>query len=237
MSSERALWVEFCTYKAAKYAVLSWHYSRLMPRGKSVKFGVWEHGHFVGALIFGDGLLGSTHEFMGIPKLLIAELERVALQEHKAPVSQILSIAIRKLKDFCPGLRLLVSFADTGQDHHGGIYQATNWIYTGQTTPAKMWRHKVTGVIHHDRNVSKTGYVSHFGQLKRRFREDECDPIPGDPKHRYLYPLDRGMRRQIKHLAQPYPKRAEEVSTVTRSASSRERQVQSLRSAPDPMKT
>ena len=28
---------------------------------------------------------------------------------------------------------ILVSYADTSQNHHGYIYQATNWIYTGLT--------------------------------------------------------------------------------------------------------
>ena len=30
-----------------------------------------------------------------------------------------------------PGLRLIVSYADKDQNHHGGIYRATNWIYEG----------------------------------------------------------------------------------------------------------
>ncbi len=28
---------------------------------------------------------------------------------------------------------IIVSYADTSQNHHGYIYQATNWIYTGLT--------------------------------------------------------------------------------------------------------
>ncbi|WP_449441465.1 Mom family adenine methylcarbamoylation protein [Serratia entomophila] len=48
-----------------------------------------------------------------------------------SPVSQILAKAIKFLSAVCPGLRLIVSYADKDQNHHGGIYQATNWIYEG----------------------------------------------------------------------------------------------------------
>jgi len=40
---------------------------------------------------------------------------------------------LRKLKKHAKGLKLVVSYADFNQGHHGGIYQATNWIYVGGT--------------------------------------------------------------------------------------------------------
>jgi len=48
--------------------------------------------------------------------------------------------------------------------------------------------------------------------------DENATSIKGKGKHKYLYPLDRAMRRQILPLAQPYPKKehAGEVSTVTR---------------------
>lgn len=33
----------------------------------------------------------------------------------------------------------LVTYADTGQGHLGGIYRATNWEYVGLTTPEAQW--------------------------------------------------------------------------------------------------
>ena len=35
----------------------------------------------------------------------------------------------------------------------------------------------------------------------------EVESVDLLPKHKYLYPLDRAMRRQITPLAKPYPKR------------------------------
>ena len=50
--------LDFCSYQAAQYACRRWHYSKKIPVGKLVKIGVWEDGKFIGAIIFGDGLLG-----------------------------------------------------------------------------------------------------------------------------------------------------------------------------------
>jgi len=90
-------------------------------------------------------------------------------------------------------LRLVVSFADTMQLHIGAIYQADNWIYTGLSTP--MQQVLIGGRWRND---------THANAEKKRFATNKRD-IPG--KHRYLYPLDRAMRRQIEPLAKPYPKR------------------------------
>lgn len=35
---------------------------------------------------------------------------------------------------------ILVSYADSAQGHHGYIYQATNWIYTGISAKRTEWR-------------------------------------------------------------------------------------------------
>ncbi|MGV2431812.1 UNVERIFIED_CONTAM: protein Mom, partial [Pseudomonas aeruginosa] len=69
----------------------------------------------------------------GLTQIQGCELTRIALKNHKTPVSKILSIAIKFLKKQNPKLKLIVSFADPEQGHHGGVYQATNWIYSGQS--------------------------------------------------------------------------------------------------------
>ena len=41
------LHLDWCSHKAAKYAVEHWHYSKRMPKSKLVKIGVWENNVFV----------------------------------------------------------------------------------------------------------------------------------------------------------------------------------------------
>jgi hypothetical protein len=136
MSSKPVLKLDWCSHAAAKYAVEHWHYSQKMPAGKLAMVGVWESDAFIGTVLFGRG--GNNHigTAYDLQQTQVCELVRVALRKHAAPVSRIVSIAVKMLRQLSPGLRLIVSYADPVQDHHGGIYQAMNWLYVGSSQPA-----------------------------------------------------------------------------------------------------
>lgn len=206
MSEPPSLLVAPCSHAAATHAVMTWHYSHAMPAPPYVRFGVWESGSFVGAVIFGRGASSHLMEPYGLDKTQGAELVRVALREHRAPVSQIVAGAVARLKQSSPGLRLLVSFADPVQGHRGGIYQAMGWIYTGQSSTSMAYRDPGSGKLYHNRVVSRSGFRLQFGQLKQVPKLDDLEPVKMPGKHRYLLPLDKGMRRQIAKLSKPYPR-------------------------------
>ena len=130
MSSRPDLTLAWCSHAAAKYAVEHWHYSRTMPAGKNAMIGVWEEGQFLGAVLFGTGAGNATNgrRFGLAQRFEVAELVRVALREHRTPVSRIVAIALRMVRTQSPGLRLIVSFADPYHGHVGGIYQAMGWL-------------------------------------------------------------------------------------------------------------
>lgn len=203
-----------CTNSAARHAVMSWHYSRAMPTPPLVRFGAWERERFVGAVLFGRGATPALLRPYGLDTTEGAELVRVALRQHEAPVSQIVTRAVKLLRQTSPGLRLLISFADPAQGHHGGIYQAMGWTYAGQTDAATMYRDKL-GRLHHGRVVSKTGWKKQYGVYKPVPKFDDVEKVKVPGKHRYLLPLDRQMRRKIANLAQEYPNAAE-ASEATR---------------------
>lgn len=182
-----------------------WHYSRRMPVGKLVRYGVWEQDQFVGAVVFARGASPHLGDRYRLDATEVAELVRVALSDHQAPVSQIVAAGLRLLRAANSRLRLVVSFADPGRGHHGGIYQAGNWIYSGQT-PAKFDYLDQHGRRWVDRLVVPDGRVRQFGRITYGPRRADCTPIPVPGKYRYLYPLDRAMRRKITPLAQPYPR-------------------------------
>jgi hypothetical protein len=195
MNSPRdSLVLNWCSHAAAKYAVEHWHYSRAMPVGKLVKIGVWEESKFKGSIIFGRGAnnhIGSPYD---LTQMEVAELVRVALQQHAAPVSRIVSIAIKMLREVCPGLRLLVSYADPAQGHIGAIYQAMGWIYTGRSQ--KQRGLLIAGAVVHKRSgSSKYGTVSGLPTSDILW------------KYKYIQPLDADMKKQCGLLGQPYPKR------------------------------
>jgi len=192
-----SLRLDWIDYKSAKYAVERWHYSANLPRFKLVKIGVWEDSKFIGVVIYSGGACNNLVKPYGLTQFEGAELTRIALKGHKSSVSKIISISVNMVKKLCPKLRLLVSFADTRQNHVGIIYQAANWIYngTGEGKP----QYFVNGRWYHQRAIGMT-----FGSLDK---VKGCSMRGGSTKHRYLMPLDKQMRKQIEPLRKPYPKR------------------------------
>lgn len=198
--SKADLRLDWCSYRAAKWAVEHWHYSKTMPVAKKVSIGVWESGEFIGAVIFSWGANPNLHKAFGLRMIECVELVRVALTDHVSPVSRIVSIACKMLKKQSPGVRLLVSFADTRENHHGGIYQAAGWIYTGVT------KEKFDFMLG-DQLLQRRSYTgSNFGGTRLRV-PDGAVKVMSPVKYRYLLPLDSSMRAQIEPLRKPYPKR------------------------------
>lgn len=198
--------LDWCSHEAAKYAVEHWHYSKSMPTPPVVKIGVWESGNFIGCVLFSRGATTNYGKAYRINTTQVCELTRVALNNHKSPVSRILSIAIKMLRAKEKGLRLIISFADANHGHLGKIYQATNWVYTGQTSASSKFSDSL-GRIWHGRQVSRTGVKRQYGEYRRVPKIEDCHRIRELPKHRYLMPLDDAMRAQIEPLRKPYPKR------------------------------
>jgi len=229
-----SLTVAPCSFDAAKYAVMSWHYSQAMPSGKLVKYGVWEDEKFIGAVIYGRGANKDLGKPYGLQQIEICELVRVALNKHQTPVSQIVAQSIKQLKKDNPGIRLIISFADPEQNHKGGIYQAGNWIYNGRSQSADEYI--VNGERIHGRSL-RAKRDSHPVKTNaknaliwaQQVLDSNAQEIKGSSKHRYLYPLDRNMRKQIIALSLPYP--AVEGSIASRDNSVVEVQVQSLPTA------
>ena len=114
-----ALKVDWATHEAAKYACEKWHYSKCIPKSKLTKIGVWENGKYIGVIIYGVGATFSLVSKYGLKPEEGCELVRVALTCHATPVTRIVAISLKLLKKTFDGIRLVVSFADPEQGHHG----------------------------------------------------------------------------------------------------------------------
>jgi hypothetical protein len=194
-SMKPVLKIDWATHEAAKYAVENWHYSESMPAGKLVKVGAWENGKFIGVVLFGRGANNNIGKPYNLDQTAACELVRIALTNHITPVSKIAAIAMRFLKANSPGLRLIISYADPLQGHHGGIYQAGNWVYCGKSSPQ-------AAVIFQGKVMHKRTAEEKFGGIAGMKKSAVTS------KHKYLMPLDNEMRKQILPLSKPYPKRA-----------------------------
>lgn len=205
--------LDWCSYAAAAFACKRWHYSQSIPTPPYNLVGVWEDSAFIGCVIFSRGASAWMHKAYKLEPNEVCELTRVALTKHHYPVSRILKIAMRFLRQQSPGLRMIVSFADPNHSHHGGIYQAGGWLYTGQTAASAHYIDKY-GRKWHTRQVSSNGMKVQYGAMRPAVRVDECTKVPERPKHRYVFPLDAEMRAQLQPLAMPYPKRCVASDTI-----------------------
>lgn len=197
MQDKPKLKIDWATHEAAKFACENWHYSKCLPVGKMVKIGAWENNKFIGVVLFARGANHNMGKQFNLGQDECVELVRIALTKHITPVSKIMSVALKWLKSSNQGIKLVVSYADPDQNHHGGIYQATNWLYAGLSMKAVKiwykgkWAHKKTV---DDANVDQTNLPKKVVQ----------------GKHKYLFALDNEIKAKIKPLSKPYPKRVKE---------------------------
>lgn len=123
----------------------------------------------------------------------VYELNRLCrIEELKEPLSEFVSACLRKLKD---ENWIIVSYSDTGMHHNGYIYQALNFIYTGQT---KQRTDKYTDGNKHSRHYSN--------ENQGKFRKVRT------AKNRYVYfathskKIKKEWLKALNYPILPYPK-------------------------------
>ena len=80
-----------CSYGAAKYAVMNWHYSRRMPVSPLVRYGVWEDDEFVGFL---RNKIGDQHP-------IDASISKLIAQRFESEREQRIQITKQHQRCFC----------------------------------------------------------------------------------------------------------------------------------------
>lgn len=101
-------------------------------------------------------------------------------------------------------MQLIVSFADKDQNHHGGIYQAGNWIYNGVSNENKQDGFIANGKFMHNRSATSKG-KSNIEWVRKNIDQNATIHITKG-KHRYLMPLTKSLKRQLEKQKCKYPK-------------------------------
>jgi len=194
-SKKTDLFIGGCSYEAAKFACEHYHDAKCSPVGSQARFGVWEDGEFVGAIVYGNVRGRLVPGMFKVKNEQIAELLRIALRPHKTEVSKMISITVKLLKKNVTGLKLIISYADrTGQGHVGGIYKASNFIHTKILNDDNV---KIGNKLYHRR-----GLTSKMGNGWKKMKWEYVRGI----KYRYVYPLcDDDIKPLLETMRQPYP--------------------------------
>jgi hypothetical protein len=167
------------------------HYAKRIP-SISYAFGLYDQNILVGVMTIGkpaspslcDGVCGK--EF----NQYVYELNRLCINDDLE--KNVLSFFVGKCLKSIPDNLILVSYADTLMNHHGYIYQATNWIYTGATKErTDIGFEDGTHSRHYSKNIdysirkfrsSKHRYVFFIGKMKKIFRKNLKYKIENYPK-------------------------------------------------------
>ena len=185
--------------------MVRWHYTRRLPCVTSDNYSVFERGLFVGVVVFGPGSAWAA-KHLGLERNQVCELSRVSLGRHATPTSKVVAIALRLLRGDRPAMRAVVSYADTAQGHHGGIYQAGGWMYLGSVV---THRYRVNGQMVHGRSLgAKYGPGGQSIPWLRAHLDPKAERVMEPAKHKYVFPFDDGVRDGLRVRVHPYPKRS-----------------------------
>lgn len=171
--------------------ILNKHYAQRKP-SISYSFGLFRNSELLGVCTIGKpaspslckGICGEEYSSK------VFELNRLVVEDNlpKNTLSFFVSRVLRELKkeDL-----VIVSYADSGMNHHGYIYQACNFLYTGATLERT------------DKYAPNNKHSRHYDDKYSHLRKVRTS------KHRYVYFTNKNnkkMRQALKYPILPYPK-------------------------------
>jgi len=178
------------SYNETKPFILDIHYAKRLPCITN-SFGLFENNELVGIITY--GIPASNSLCIGIAgdenKKNILELNRLVLKNNKRnEASFLIGNSLNLLKK----PKIIVSYADTKQNHTGYVYQATNFFFTGTTKP-------------------RTDMASKDGKHSRHHLGNSKNRINRSAKHRYIYILGnkkdkKSLLKKIRYPILNYPK-------------------------------
>jgi len=190
------------SYEQTKPFILKIHYAKRMP-SITYSFGLYFKNELVGVVTYGSppsqslckGIAGDKY------KNIVLELNRLVLKNNiKNEASFLVGNSFKLLEK----PKIIVSYADTSQNHNGYIYQATNFIYTGLSDKRTEWRLK------NSNKHSKT-VCEQYTLEERKNNPNKFEVIDRPRKHRYIYIIankkdKKNILNDLKYTIYKYPK-------------------------------
>jgi hypothetical protein len=182
------------------------HYAHRIPPIEYA-FGVYNGQKLEGICTFGTPVSSTLRELFGGYKLM--ELNRLVVNDNLP--KNTLSYFVGKCIKMIPKPMVLVSYADTSHNHHGYIYQATNWVYTGLSAEFKDYMIKGMEHLHNGTIMDMSrGQENRVEWLRNKFG-DKLYMLERPRKHRYFYfngskTDKKKMNQLLKYNIFPYPK-------------------------------
>ena len=152
-------------------------------------FGLFENDILVGILTFGNAVpLTMKKSLFGEKYMhLVYELNRLCTNDDldKNANSYFVSQAFKLL----PKPMIIVSYSDKSVGHNGYIYQATNFLFTGESHTQLDWKLKGKEHVHSRTLMDEFAFQKdRINKLKEKYGENLYQ-VKREPKYRYVYLL------------------------------------------------
>ena len=188
--------------------ILGIHYAKRWP-SISYAFGLFDGDELTGIVTYGTppsaplrrGIAGDQF------KSQVLELNRLCLKyNRKNEASRLVGASLRMLPE-----SIVVSFADTDQDHKGYVYQACNFHYCGLSAKRTDWKVKGKEHLHGQTIADEFRGVPDRAAAMREKYGDDFYLSPRPRKHRYVFfvgskTFKRRAMNALKYGIEPYPK-------------------------------
>ena len=184
--------------------------------------GVWHYGMFnegqlMSVVSFGSTSFNPQRSSIAMIaskyKVKIIQLTRggTRFDAPKNTASKAVSLAIKEIKKRF-GNTIIVAYSDTRWNEIGTIYQATNFLYMGQTVPKGQANYVINGHKMSGWTVRKKYHTRSMEELKKI--DEHVQRILLTPKHMYLYintskHIKQKIFSELQTLTMTYPKRSD----------------------------
>ena len=137
----------------------------------------------------------------------VLELNRLCCENQRNVASVLVGRSLRML----PAPRVVVSYADTGRNHVGYVYQATNFLYTGLSAVRTDWRVKGEEHLHGATVADRSRGKENRAEWMRETYGDRFYLEARPRKHRYVFFVGnryerKAMRSALRYPVEKYPK-------------------------------
>jgi hypothetical protein len=202
--------VKSVSTEKCKEWLLKKHYLRRMT-SFTFSFGLYKNNVLVGVITFGNAVpLTMKKSLFGEKYMdLVYELNRLCTNDDldKNATSFFVAESFKLL----PKPLIIVSYADKSVGHNGYIYQATNFMFTGESHTQLDWKLKGKEHIHSRTLMDEFAFEENRVEKLKEKYGDQLYQVRREPKYRYVYVLaNKKLKKEIiknrLFELKPYPK-------------------------------
>jgi hypothetical protein len=199
--------VKPCSYNQARSVIDKYEWLGTMAQRTTHTLGLFFQDELAGVVCF--AIPPTPQAAMGVAGEQYADKVKTLARgacvwwAHPHSASKLIAGAVRWMSEYTP-FRFFVAYSDQRAGEIGTVYQATNWLYTGET--AGDTEYFIDGDWKSGRSARHKSYE------RRGIDYKQMPSRKGNPKHRYVFiggnkREQKKFREVLRYDVLPYPKR------------------------------